>query len=56
MEILKREFREVAEVTVDSSAFAVEPYQKMGFVVSGAREAERGVIWIPMTKRIREDV
>ena len=51
--MLKREFPELTDVTVNSSPYAVEPYEKMGFAVSGPRDAKGGVISVPMAKKIR---
>ena len=56
LEILNSESPHATTVTVNSSPFAVEPYEKMGFAVSGPRQSKGGVISIPMTKMIRTDV
>ncbi|MCL2816811.1 MAG: GNAT family N-acetyltransferase [Clostridiales bacterium] len=41
---------EAAQITVNSSPYAVKIYEKLGFVRSGERQEKDGLIFIPMTR------
>ena len=40
----------VTKITVNSSSYAVEVYEHLGFVRTGERQEKDGIIFIPMTR------
>lgn len=51
LECLKKD-KEVTQITVNSSPYAVKVYERLGFVRTGEKQEKDGIIFIPMIRAV----
>ena len=42
----------ITQMTVNSSPYAVEAYERLGFVKTGEQQEKDGIIYIPMARQL----
>lgn len=47
-----KEKKEIREITVNSSPYAVNVYEKLGFIKTGEEQEKDGIIFVPMKQEI----